>query len=243
MTEQEGLQLPLACVFDLEGTVVDVECAHHIGFICAAKDFGVELSFEECLATLPHFIGGPDEEGAKDISAVAAKRGLAVDYHNILEKKKIHYDRLLRELSIQPRRGFLDFFSTVKNAGIKYAIGSVTNQDQAVVLLERAGLADLFGYENIVLREHVQRPKPAPDVWIETAKRIGVEPSKQIVFEDSPRGINGAIEVGAYCIGMPVYNRANVITPLINAGARRIFLQWDEINPLALMRNIYQERI
>ena len=230
-----------ACTFDLEGTVVDVESAHHQGHIYAAKDLGVELSLDECFQKLPHFIGGPDEEVAKDICALAEKEGCIVDYREVLESKKTHYDRLLRELKIGPRPGFLDFFSAVKDSGMKYAIGSVTNQDQAVVLLERAGLSDLFGYDNIVLREHVQRPKPAPDVWIEAAKRVGVQPSEQVVFEDSPRGIKGAIEVGAYCIGMPVYNQPEAVNSLISAGAKRVFFHWAEINPRVLLQNVNQE--
>ena len=231
-----------ACAFDLEGTVVDVEKAHHEGHRYAARDFGIELSFEDCLKKLPHFIGGPDEEIAKDISAIAEGIGLTVNYQEVLESDKRHYNRLLQDIDIACRTGFLEFFNIIKGAGMKYTIGSLTNQDQAVVLLERSGLMKVFGYENIVLREHVQRPKPAPDVWIETAKRAGVNPSEQLVFEDSPRGIVGAVEVGAYCIGMPVYNRPDVANALINAGAKRIFFQWDEINPLRLINNINQEK-
>ena len=231
-----------ACTFDLEGTIVDVERAHHYGHISAAKDAGVILSFEDCLKKLPHFIGGPDEEIAKDISAIAEGIGLTVNYQEVLESDKRHYNRLLQDIDIACRTGFLEFFNIIKSAGMKYTIGSLTNQDQAVVLLERSGLMKVFGYENIVLREHVQRPKPAPDVWIETAKRAGVNPSEQLVFEDSPRGIVGAVEVGAYCIGMPVYNRPDVANALINAGAKRIFFQWDEINPLRLINNINQEK-
>ncbi|SRR3989338_3646127 len=230
------------CTFDLEGTVVDIEHAHHQGHIYAAKSVGVELSIEDCFQKLPHFIGGPDDEVAKEISALAAQQGHTADYREVLEEKRKHYDRLLRELSIQPRPGFLSFLSAIREAGQLYAIGSVTNQDQAVVLLERSGLAKEFGYERIVLREHVQRPKPAPDVWIETARRMGVEPSQQLVFEDSPRGIQGAMEIGAYCIGMPVYNRPDVVSSLANAGAGRIFMRWDEINPAALLHNVNKER-
>ena len=178
---------------------------------------------------------------AKDICALAEKDGHLLNYHEVLEEKKLHYNRLLQELPIAPRPGFLQFFSAIKQLGMKYAIGSVSNQDQALVLLERSGLNGLFGYENIVLREHVQRPKPAPDVWVETARRMGIKPSEQLVFEDSPRGIQGAREIGAYCIGMPVYNRAEAINALVDAGAKRIFFHWAEINPAVLMQNVNQE--
>lgn len=227
--------------FDLEGTIIDVEHAHHQAHLFAARDIGVELTVEECFEKIPHFIGGPDDEVAKDICKLASLQGTQVDYQDVHTAKKKHYQLILPELTIKPRDGFDQFFSAIKKQGIKYTIGSLTNEEQARILLEKSGLANLFGYQNIVLRENVINPKPAPDVWIETAQRAGVQPSQQIVFEDSPRGIQGAISVGAYCVGMPVYNRKDTIIALAEAGAKRFFMSWEEINPDPLLRNINQE--
>ena len=228
--------------FDLEGTIIDVESAHHQAHIYSARKVGIILSLEDCFKKIPHFIGGPDEEVAKDISNLASENGTNVDYKEVLENKRNHYNHLLEDMQIKPRKGFLDFFYAIQAMGIKYSIGSLTNKDQASVLLKKSGLTDLFGNKNIVLQEDVQKLKPAPDVWIETAKKTSVKPSSQLVFEDSPKGIIGAIEIGAYCVGMPTYNRPDTIIALVNAGAKRIFLSWDEINPVNLIKNINQER-
>src|SRR3989344_5269171 len=177
-----------------------------------------------------------------DVELAHQKYGTTVDFNEVLAGNRGHYERLLTELTIQPREGFTGFFTAVRDMGLKYTIGSLTNEEQARVLLTRGGLYDLFSPEQIVLREHVQKPKPAPDVWIETARRAEVDTSDQLVFEDSPKGIKGAIEVGAYCVGMPVYNRADAIAALVTAGARRIFHRWDEINPQALLDNVNRER-
>ena len=224
---------------DLEGSVVNVEPAHHQGHILSAKDVGVILTLEDCFKKLPHFIGGPGEEVAKEIAALA---GNGVDYMDVLKSKEAHYNDLLKTMAIEPRKGFIQIFNAFKDMGFKYAIGSLTNSEQAMVLLERSGIGKLFGYENIVLREDVENPKPAPDVWYETAKRAGVDPAAQLVFEDSPRGIQGAVKVGASCIGMPVYNRPDVIGDLVKAGAIRVFMEWDEINAQKLIENINRER-
>ena len=53
--------------FDLEGTVVNVEEAHHKGHLCAARDVGVVMDLDTALQKIPHFIGGPDKEIAKEI--------------------------------------------------------------------------------------------------------------------------------------------------------------------------------
>ncbi len=213
-----------AVVFDLEGTVVDVEAAHHQAHILSAKDVGLNLTIDDFFRYIPHFIGGPDEKVAQEISELAAQRGISSDPAYVFQQKRTHYPELLAQLEIRPRPGFVELFRSFSAMDLKYAIGSLTNQEQAILLLERSGVGALFGYEKIVLREHVQNPKPAPDVWIETARRVSVNPDQQVVFEDSPHGIHGAMLVGAYCVGMLVYNRPEIIYKLAQAGAKRIFM-------------------
>ncbi|MBN2459234.1 HAD family phosphatase [Candidatus Woesearchaeota archaeon] len=231
-----------SAAFDLEGTVVDVETAHHQGHILAARDIGVNITLEESLKKLPHCIGGPTEKVAEDICKLAASEyGIIADVNDVLASTRRHYDELLRNTLIMPRHGFTDFFYAAQNAGLECSIGSLTDEKHALILLERSGLLKLFNYDHIVLKEHVKNLKPAPDVWIETAKRTNVAPDEQMVFEDSPRGIQGAIKVGAYCIGMPVYNKPEPICALAQAGAKRIFMDWQDINPSALLKNVAYE--
>jgi HAD superfamily hydrolase (TIGR01509 family) len=232
--------------YDLEGTIVDIELVHHNSDILAAKDFGVELSLEDCFAKLPHFIGGPGDKVAKEISDLSELQyGKLINYSDFKAVKKEHYQRLLKEAVIEPRAGFIDFFYAAKDMRLKYTIGSLTGKDEALFLLEQSGLMNLFGRENIVLREDVKEVKPAPDVWIETARRASVDPSSQIVFEDSPRGIEGAVKVNAYGIGIPVYfagmpdkSKADQVNALIDAGAKMVFPEWGMINPEYLINYI-----
>ena len=231
-----------AVVFDLEGTVVDVESAHHQGHIAAAEEVGVKLTLEDCFKKIPHFIGGPDDEIAKEIVGLAREVGAEADTNSVLARDKFHYERLLKELEIGPRDGFVEFYSQLDRLAIKMAIGSLTSENQAKILLDRSHLDVLFDTELIVLREHVKNPKPAPDVWIEAARRLAVEPSELLVFEDSPRGIVGAVSVGATCVGMPVYNRPDTVKALIDAGAKRVFMSWEEIRVHTLLTNLNKER-
>lgn len=145
--------------FDLEGTVVDVEAAHHNGHLAAAGEFGL-------------------------------------------------------------------------------TIGSLTPERQAVTLLERSGLATTFGPHNIVLREHVANPKPAPDVFLKTASIMEIDPAEQLVFEDSPRGVKAALTAGSKIVGMPVVIRGVTVGALVDAGVHRIFFDWREINASALIKNL-----
>src|SRR3989344_3781024 len=132
--------------FDLEGTVVDVEAAHHNGHLAAANEFGLTISLEEAYVKLPHFIGGPDEKVCEDIWKLLdenTRQRVAID--EILTRDKFHYERLLAEMPIEPRPGFLVFHRIAYNLGLALTIGSLTPEKQAVTLLERSGLAMLFG--------------------------------------------------------------------------------------------------
>ena len=229
----------LGIAFDLEGTVVDVEAAHHEGHLATASEFGLTISLEEAYAKLPHFIGGPDEKVCEDIRNLLndeARNRVTVEH--ILARDRFHYERLLVEMEIKPRLGFLDFYEKALGMGLKLTIGSLTPEKQAGALLERSGLGAVFGQHNIVLREHVANPKPAPDVFLKTSSIMEIATSEQLVFEDSPRGVQAALAAGSSAIGMPVVTRGITVGALVDAGVCRIFFDWREINVSALIKNL-----
>ncbi len=221
--------------FYLEGTVVDVEAAHHEGHIATAKEFGVHLTLDEALSKIPHFIGGPDDKVCEDIlNLIVLENRNGMTAKDILVRDKFHYERLLATMEICPRPGFNKFFETMRVSGLRMAIGSLTATNQAMILLDRSGLRKLFRESNIILREHVAQVKPAPDVFLKTAAVMGISPKNQLVFEDSPRGVQAAIAAGSsFIFGMPVYNRTETVQPLFNAGARGVFLDWEAAQLIA----------
>ncbi len=223
---------------DLEGTVVDVERAHFEGHCAAAAEFGLVLTVEEAITALPHFIGGPDEKVCEEIRDLLPARGRSACVEDILARDKFHYLRLLPEIPIECRPGFMEAYHGMRDLGLTIATGSLTPMSQAAVLLERSGLMKVLGRSNIVLREDVKNPKPAPDVFLRTAQIMGIDPSEQIVFEDSPRGIRAALSAGSRAVGMPVIIRPQSVAALVEAGASMVFFDWREINVPALIQNM-----
>lgn len=213
--------------FDLEGTVVDVEEAHHQGHLAVAKEVGVNLTIEAALEKIPHFIGGPDEKIVDEIWNLSDKK---YSKFFIAERDKYYYHQFLKKKIIEPRADFLIFLENVRKLGIKTAIGSLTGKDEALVLLRTSGLDKIFSRALTVLREDVKNVKPMPDVFIETAKRMKIETKEQLVFEDSPNGIKAAISAGSVAIGMPVYDNMAIIKRLNKEGAVRVFKKWNEVN-------------
>ncbi|MDO8558867.1 MAG: HAD family phosphatase [bacterium] len=221
--------------FDLEGTSVDGEAARHNGHLAAAADFGLIIPLEEAYTKIRHFIGGPDEKVCEDIRnllEVKVRNRVTVD--QILERDRFHYERLFAEMPIEPRPGFISFCRAAQEMSIKIAIGSLTSKKQAMTLLDRSGLTKIFDRQHIVLREDVVNIKPAPDVWLKTAEVMGISPKDQLVFEDSPRGVQAAITAGSKAVGMPVIIRGSTVGALVDAGVSRLFFDWREINYLAL---------
>lgn len=221
--------------FDLEGTVIDVEAAHHGAHLRAMAEMGIEMTLEEALVRIPHFIGGPHECIRDEVWALSdgTKPPNFFD-----ERDRFWYDKLLKTMPITPRPGWRWCFGEILARGLHVSIGSLTRKDQAQHLLARSGLDRLFKPKTIVLHDDVQHLKPAPDVFLETARRMGIDPKDQLVFEDSPNGVRAAIAAGSKAVGMPVVIRGSTVGALVDAGASRIFFDWREINILALIENL-----
>jgi HAD superfamily hydrolase (TIGR01509 family) len=80
-------------------------------------------------------------------------------------------------------------------------LASSSNRELIDVVLEAGGIAGLF--RATVSSEEVARGKPAPDVYLEVARRLGVEPSACAAIEDSQSGIRSAKAAGMACIAIP----------------------------------------
>lgn len=228
--------------FDLEGTIIDVESLHFDAFVLAAEEVGITISFEEIVEKIPHAIGGGDRLIAEGIARLGEEAGPAFSAEEILEAKRWHYSRLLEEVEVRPRPGFLEVFEWI-TVQWPVAIGSLTPRAQAEVLLRRSGLDRFFPASRAVLLEDVgeARKKPAPDVYLETARRIGIDSSEQLVFEDSPVGVKAARAAGSLAIGMPVFRTPENVTELLEVGASRVFLDWREMNLAAVIANLAVE--
>ena len=81
------------------------------------------------------------------------------------------------------------------------ALASSANREIIDLVLELAGLADRF--TATVSSEEVARGKPAPDVYLEAARRLGVDPASSVAVEDSSNGIRSAAAAGMMVIAVP----------------------------------------
>ncbi len=233
-------QATLGIAFDLEGTVVDLEKFHWQGHILAAEKAGVKIGdFDEMFRVLPHSIGGPDRRVAEEIFELSDKNLSVKDIEDF--DVAGYRESLFAIPEIQPRPGFLDIFHKLEHMGLGLAIGSLTREDEANFILKKAGLTKIFRPANIILHSHVKELKPHPEVFLLTAERMGIPSKQQLVFEDSPRGVQAAIAAESRAVGMPVNYKGETVAKLVDAGAMPIFTSWKQIGIENLLKSFEGE--
>jgi HAD superfamily hydrolase (TIGR01509 family) len=85
----------------------------------------------------------------------------------------------------------------------RYTLAAASNsyEDFVMRLIEKGGIGDLFAC--ILTRKDAKNPKPAPDIYLLCAARLGVKPKECCVVEDSPVGIKAAKAAGMKCAAVP----------------------------------------
>lgn len=230
----------IGAAFDLEGTSVDLEHQRHGAHIKAAASFNIALEHEFAVAHLPHFVGGPDEDVAREIfelSEATLTLGREDFVNEFIARDRIYFEEMLDSCEVKPRDGLVEFLDWLAGLKMPVALGSLTSSDQALVILERSGLVKYFP-GRIVLREDVKALKPAPDVFLATARLMAISPTAQIVFEDSPRGVLAALRAGSHPIGMPVINTPAARRALVDSRPLSIFTDWRDPDLRAFVQKL-----
>ena len=110
---------------------------------------------------------------------------------------------------VAPRPGALDLIERLRAAGVPIAVASNSRREFVERTLGSAGLLD-GRFNAVVSAEDVAHPKPAPDIYLEAARRLGAEPSNCVALEDSPTGVAAAVAAGMQAIGVPYFPGAQL---------------------------------
>jgi len=105
------------------------------------------------------------------------------------------------EVELPAVPGAVDAVHRLHGTGFRLAVASSSNRELIDAVLSRLGVTDLFAVT--VSSEEVERGKPAPDVYLETARRLDVEPTACAAVEDSASGIRAAHAAGMHVLAYP----------------------------------------
>ena len=181
---------PLAVIFDIDGTIVDNMHLHAEAFAAFAERHGLPPLTVEDRARL-------DGRRNSEIFPILFKRDVPREEWIAYEHEK---EGLYRELSrgrLTPLNGLRALIDRLRTRGIAMALATSAPEPNVVHTLRELDLDDAFAV--IVRGDQVPRGKPAPDVFIEAARRLNVAPRECLVFEDAPMGV-----AAARAAGMPV---------------------------------------
>jgi HAD superfamily hydrolase (TIGR01509 family) len=186
---------PAAVIFDFDGVVLDSETPEYESHRRIYERCGVALTVDEWCDAIGIWTEGHDERRFVTLCERSSNPPSRDAYH--AEKRRIFDELVPRE----PMRGIRDLLLALAASGIPAAIASTAPAGWVVPAAERIGIRPLF--RAVVTADDVPRRKPAPDVYLEAARQLGVDPARAVAIEDSGPGITSAKSAGMTAIAIP----------------------------------------
>lgn len=184
-----------ACIFDLDGVLVDTAIYHYKAWKRLANHLGFDFTEE-------------DNEKLKGVSRVRSLELIlewggvsksAEEQKHLADLKNSWYVDMIQEM--QPDEilpGAQEFLEAARAAGLKTALGSASKNSETI--LQKVGLTHLF--DAIIDGNKVSASKPDPEVFLKGAEALGIAPENCLVFEDALAGVQAALAGGMKVIGI-----------------------------------------
>lgn len=180
-------------IFDMDGTLLDsmpVWKRLTAGYL---EQFGVHITDQEYAAT--------EGMSQPEVAQFFVERypSLPIDTQGLLDGM----DKLITaryETIAKPKDGVLDFLDGLRRRGVKMAVATLTARRHAEKALRDRGMLDYF--EFMLTIEDVGVSKWEPDIYLQSAARMGLTPAECTVFEDAPYACTTAKRAGFYVCGV-----------------------------------------
>jgi beta-phosphoglucomutase len=184
-----------ACLFDLDGVIVDTAVYHYKAWKQLANSLGFDFT----------------EHQNEQLKGVSRVRSLELilgwggvtktteEQHELATLKNTWYVEMISKMTpdeILP--GAKEFLEACRAAGLKIALGSASKNSP--LILERTGLSGHF--DAVIDGNSVTKAKPDPEVFLKGAEALGVQANECVVFEDAVAGIEAAIAGGMKSVGI-----------------------------------------
>ena len=195
-----------ALLFDLDGTLIDSMPHHHNAWVRWHERRG--LSIDEA----SFFAATAGRSNAEILADMLP--GHSADEHAVMADEKESLYRELARQSLGLIEGATEFVSAARNAGLKLAVCTASTLQNMALAFERHGIDTWV--ETVVSPADGLRGKPHPDIFLEAAKRLGVQPVDCIVFEDAPLGIEAARRAGMRAVALTTTMPADAFTGFDN---------------------------
>lgn len=184
----------LALILDMDGLMLDTERISLRVWKQAAQDLGHELDEETCERMI-----GISQAGNREM--LRGRLGSEFPVDDLIRLAQARYREVLDADGVPLKPGLLDFIQFLDERRIPRAVATSTATELAMHKLQQAGV--LRHFEIVVGGDVVSRGKPAPDIFLEAARRLERRPDDCVVLEDSGPGIQAAAAAGMKPILIP----------------------------------------
>jgi HAD superfamily hydrolase (TIGR01509 family) len=207
--------LPDGVIFDMDGLMLDTERPMIEAWMNAAQNKGWAVEEETALKTI-----GLDEDSSRAIMYNA----LGPDFpYDLIRKDLVSlFIRDVEAHGIAQRPGLTVLLDHLKRLGVPLAVATSSKRETALWKLRHGGILERFPI--LACGDEVRRGKPAPDIFILAAERLGKDPRECVGFEDSPAGLLSLRDAGI---------RSIFIKDLVEPSPEVLATVWRRCNDLA----------
>lgn len=202
-----------ACLFDLDGVIVDTAIYHYQAW----KRLANELGFDFTELDNEQLKGVSRTRSLEIILELGGVTKTEAEKAELADRKNKWYVEMIGKMrpdEILP--GAKEFVQACRGAGIKTALGSASKN--SMMILDKIGMTSLF--DAIIDGNKVTKAKPDPEVFLKGAEELGVQPMDCVVFEDAIAGVEAAKAGGMKAVGigeLSVLKQADMVLPGLSA--------------------------
>lgn len=181
-----------AVLFDMDGVLLDSEPLHVVINSEIYKDLGITIDQD----LINEFVGRTSSERWKRIKA---KFGLEHTVEQLSDRQWNALIKALQDSELRSSAGLDTLLAYMKENGIRATIASASAGSFVEAVIEYLGLRDVM--EGATTGDEVVHCKPAPDIFLLAAQKLGVPPSECLVIEDSSAGVRAGKAAGMFTVG------------------------------------------
>lgn len=182
-----------AILFDMDGVLIESEFLMRATAIQSLADYGVQAKHEDFL----EFTGMGED---RFVGGVAEKYGLKYEFA-MKERAYDYYGQRVKAEAHIPE-GVKEMLETLHAKGIVLAVCSAADLRKVRYNIQAIGVDESL-FTALVTGSDVARKKPFPDIYLEGARRVGMDPKDCLVVEDAVSGIQAAHAAGMDAVGIP----------------------------------------
>ncbi len=183
-----------AIIFDKDGTLHDTEKVFAEAWHLAAEELGVP----DIAATLHDCTG----MNLADIETYWTAKYPDIPFSRYLPRRQYHFNRIL-EAGVPVKPGARELLTYLREHGYRVGLATSTGLADAMEHLRRTDMVTYFDEGGIITGDMVRDGKPAPEIYLLAAARLGVDPSECIGVEDSNNGVRSIHAAGMRAVMIP----------------------------------------